>query len=210
MAIYDLTHALHNQTPVYPGELPPEIRNIGDLESKGYCEKWLSLSSHTGTHMDAPAHMLAAGKTLDQFPVSQFSGNAQLVYIPPGTGLIEIPQIERFSAEISDSDFILFVTGWSRFWAAEHYFRNFPVMSEKTAGWLTTFSLKGIGVDAISVDPTESDTWPVHKILFSSGIVIIENLVFPENFKSEKAVFHCFPLKIEGADGSPVRAVLEI
>jgi arylformamidase len=210
MTLFDLTHPVCNQTPVYPGELSPDIRNITDLENRGYREKWLSMGSHTGTHLDAPAHMLTDGKTLDQFPVSHFSGKAVFIPVQPGTGLIEVSHLKPYSDRITDADYVLLHTGWSRFWGTGQYFRDFPVLSDKAAGWLATFSLKGIGVDTISVDAVESDCWPVHKILFNAGMVIVENLTFSEIGNYEKAVIHCFPLKIEGADGSPVRAVLEM
>lgn len=208
MAVYDLTHPMDSKMPVYPGKNQPFIGQAADLENDGYRELRIEMDGHTGTHMDAPAHMLANGKTLDKYPVSHFAGTATVIHIPERTRLIGIPVLLPFENKIADSDYVLLVTGWSRFWGEEVYFSNFPVLTEDAARWLVSLRLKGIGVDAISVDPVESEEWPVHHVLFNSGCVIVENLIFPPDFKLETAVFHCFPLSIANADGSPVRAVV--
>jgi kynurenine formamidase len=67
--------------------------------------------------------------------------------------------------------------------------------------------MKGIGLDAISVDPLESDTWPVHHVLLGAGLVIVENLLFPPGMKEGRYFFCALPLYVSGADGSPVRAI---
>ena len=72
MAIIDLTYPIATGMPVYPGSPSPEIHSIARFEADGFREKHLVLGSHTGTHMDAPYHMLQRGKPLDQFPASHF------------------------------------------------------------------------------------------------------------------------------------------
>jgi arylformamidase len=210
MILIDLTHPIDNMIPVFPGEPGPKIKDIANHETHGYRVKWLELGSHTGTHIDAPAHLIADGKTLDQFPVSRFSGTATVISIPPVTGCIEIPFLKRFREKIRESEFVLFATGWSKFWGSDHYFRDFPVLSADAALWLAEFPLKGIGMDTISADPVDSDTLQIHHILLNAGFLIIENLCFPQGFHAGKAVFHGFPLRITDADGSPVRAVLSL
>ncbi len=208
MAVYDLTHPMDNKMPVYPGKCQPFIGPSANLENDGYRELRIEMDGHTGTHIDAPAHMLSDGKTLDQYPVSHFTGTAAVIHIPEGTRLIGTLVLKPFEDKIADSDYVLLVTGWSRFWGEEAYFRNFPVLTEDAAVWLVSHHLKGIGIDAISVDSVDSEEWPVHHVLFNAGCVIVENLTFPPDFELETAVFHCFPLNIANADGSPVRAVV--
>jgi arylformamidase len=210
MTLTDLTHPIDNKIPVFPGEPGPNIRKIANHETHGYRVKWLEMGSHTGTHMDAPAHMIPDGKTLDQFPVSHFTGTASIIPIPRRTRLIEIPFLTRFQEKIKESEFVLFVTGWSKYWGTDHYFHDFPVLTVDAARWLAGHPLKGIGIDTISVDPVNSVSLQIHHIILNAGLVIIENLHFQERSLPDKAVFYCFPLRIADADGSPVRAVLSV
>lgn len=210
MDIIDLSHIMNPDMPVYPGKGQPVIQPAARIETDGYREMSLHLDGHTGTHMDSPAHMLVNGKMLNDFPVSQFSGKAAVIPIPETVSKIDLKFLAPFEPEIRDASFVLFNTGWSKYWGSDHYFRDFPVLTEEAAKWLVTFRLKGIGLDAISVDPVESATYAIHHILFRHDMVIVENLVFPENFSSREGIFHGFPLSFRDGDGSPVRAVLEI
>ncbi len=98
-------------------------------------------------------------------------------------------------------------TGWSQFWGTEDYFGNFPVLHPDAATYLSAFNLKGIGSDTISFDPVDSVELPVHHILLSAGIILIENLVNLNKLPQHDFTFSCFPLNIKNGDGSPVRAV---
>lgn len=210
MEIFDLTHIMHSEMPVYPGKGQPLIETAASIEKDGYREMRLELDGHTGTHMDAPAHMLSNGKMLNDFPISKFTGKAVIIPVDNSIPIIEIANLQEYTSEIRQADFVLFRTGWSKYWGTDDYLRGFPVLSEQAAKWLTTFQLKGIGLDAISVDPVESTTFEVHHILFQSDMVIVENLVFHENLRNRLGHFHCFPLNYKNADGSPVRAVITI
>ncbi len=209
MAIYDLSHPLHSAMPVYPSKGQPVITPAATIETDGYREMRLELDGHTGTHIDAPAHMLANGKMLTDFPVSKFKGKAFIISMKSKKDCIGISDLKGFEKGIGSSDFVLFRTSWSIYWGYKEYLKGFPVLSQDAAKWLTTFNLKGIGVDAISVDPVETTDWPVHFILFRSEMVIVENLIFPENLENSSGMFYCFPLKYNNSDGSPVRAVFE-
>ena len=162
--------------------------------------------SHTGTHMDAPGHILAGAKTLDSFEVGHFVGLAHLVDVSACTdGRIGVEVIEANAAAICGKAFVIFRSAWSRFWGKDAYFRGFPVLTEEAALRLCDFSLHGIGLDMISVDRVGDDAFPVHKILFRRGLVVVENLAgleaLPPTF-----IFSCMPLRMPSSDGSPVRA----
>lgn len=210
MALYDLTHLMHSDMPVYPGKQQPLIAPAATIETDGYREMRLELDGHTGTHIDAPAHMLPNGKMLTDYPVSKFTGKAFILLVEEGKEYIEITDLKTYEKEIVSSDFVLFHTGWGRFWGTNDYLKGFPVLSEDAAKWLTTFHLKGIGIDAISVDPVESSDYPVHYIFFRADMVIIENLVIPEILHEMSGRLYCFPIHFMQADGAPVRAVFEI
>ncbi|HPJ79727.1 MAG TPA: cyclase family protein [Prolixibacteraceae bacterium] len=205
--VFELTHLMHSDMPVYPGKGKPRISAAASLDTDGYRELRIELDGHTGTHMDAPAHMLQGGMTLDKYPASHFTGEALLMDIPEGTCEISLSFLQKREENMAGLDYLLFRTGWSSLWEHEEYLRNFPVLSVEAAGWLAGKSLKGIGLDAISVDPVESDTWPVHHILFGAGMVLVENLLFPPGMKEGRYFFCALPLRLLSADGSPVRAI---
>jgi len=208
MKIIDLTHAISAHMPVYPGTEPPVFTTGCSIEDNGFLEKKMTFYSHTGTHMDAPAHMLKESKTLDQLSLDHFYGKAALVDVSANRNpIIDIEDLAFCEEMLRQNEFLLIHTGWSRHWGADAYFSRYPVLSMEAAEWLSQFNLKGIGVDAISVDETNSKSFPVHNILLKNDTVIIENLKNLNLIPVIPFIFSCFPLKFEEADGSPVRAV---
>lgn len=208
MKFYDLSHQLNNQSPVYPGIQPPEFIPAADIETHGYRETHFRFHSHLGTHIDAPAHMIESGNTLDQLPIDSFCGNAIIIKTEPEK-LISVEVLKGSEKEIENAEFVLFQTGWSKFWGSPDYFGNFPVLTPDALEYLLRFNLKGIGFDYISADPIDSKEYLNHYAILGKNLIIIENLVFPEGFSENAGEFSCFPLPYENADGSPVRAVLK-
>lgn len=194
--------------PVYPGTEPPVITDATTIEREGFAEKLISFFSHTGTHIDAPGHILQGRFTLDQFSTDKFVGNGLVIDVTKNeTRIIEKESIEKYSAEIAASDFILFNTGWDRRWGRDSYFNDFPTLSGDSAKWLCNFQIKGIGFDCISADPVDVTHLPNHKILLNNDFIIIENLCNLHKLIGCPFTFFCLPLKIADSDGSPVRAV---
>ena len=204
--VLDLTHRITEGMPVYPGCIPPTIQQANTVEEAGYAEKFISIYTHTGTHIDAPAHMLADGKTLDQLGAGHFVGKAYVVDVS-GLPTIEKAFLEAQEGSIHGCDFVLFHTGWARHWGKQRYFENFPVLSLEATRWLSERGLKGIGFDAISVDPVGSTDFQNHLVLFRAGMISIENLKSLDALIGKRFLFSCLPLSIEAADGSLVRAV---
>ena len=208
MKIIDLTHTISAHMPVYPGTEPPVLTTGCSIEDNGFLEKKITLYSHTGTHMDAPAHMIKASKTLDQLSIDHFYGKAALVDVSDSRGpIIDIEDLASHEEILTQNEFLLINTGWSHRWGTSEYFSGYPVLSMEAAKWLSRLKLKGIGVDTISVDETNSNTFPIHNILLKNDTVIIENLKNLDLIPDIAFIFSCFPLKFEEADGSPVRAV---
>ncbi len=205
--LIDCTHIIKTNMPVFPGTDGPILDPVCTMEEMGFREKKWTMYSHTGTHMDAPAHMLAEGKTLDQLPIESFMGRGFVLDVRE-CAETEIPLSRVQSVEnlLPDIDFLLIQTGWEAYWGKDEYFQDFPALSEEAAEYLMRFELKGIGVDAISIDLMESKTFPIHGILMKSGLVILENL---KNLSLLEGVFEfqALPLNVEDADGSPVRAI---
>ena len=205
--IIDLTHTLHKDIIVFPGTPQPRFQQIASIPFDGFNEKLISFASHTGTHMDAPNHILADTKTLDIINPEQFLGKARVIDSTSST-TIDTKLIENYIKLIDNSDFVLFYTGWEKLWGSEEYLKNFPTLTEEAANRLAKLNLKGIGLDTISVDPVDSQELPIHKILLSSGLLIIENLTNLSQLPRDRTVdFIALPLKIKEADGSPIRAI---
>ncbi len=122
---------------------------------------------------------------------------------------ITLKHIERYMEEISQVEFILFFTGWDEYWNTDKYFEGFPTLSKSAANKLSKMeNLKGIGIDAISFEPIDSEYLPIHKILLArNDIILIENLTNLKSVLGRKFEIYIFPLKFINSDGSPVRAV---
>lgn len=208
MKIIDLTQLIHPLMPIFPETDPPKFESANTLEKNGFIEKRITMFSHTGTHMDAPYHMLPNGLPLDKFPVQQFIGHAAVLDLTTiNTCTISLDYIKQFYDQIVSAEYLLINTGWSRFWDNEKYFNNFPVLSVAAASWLAEFNLKGIGIDTISFDDINDYKFSVHHIFLTKGMVLIENLTNLAAIPDQPFIFSCLPLKINNADGSPVRAV---
>lgn len=208
MAIIDLSHFLEADMPLYPGTELPVFEERASIEMDGYREKKIALCSHTGTHMDAPAHIVAGAKTLDQLPVETFCGDAFLLNCTrAGKAGVDLQELLPHADAIREHAFIVLHTGWSRYWGNDHYFSGYPVLTPDAARWLAHMDLKGVGMDTISADPADAVDLPVHNILLGAGVVLVENLTNLEAVPAPSFLFAGFPLKIRDADGSPVRAV---
>jgi kynurenine formamidase len=202
--IVDLSHFIDNDMPVYPGDLVPSIKNMASIENEGYQENELTLSTHTGTHIDAPAHIIPGGYTLDAFPPGKFFGEGLVLDCRKMKKITTDTIILSLSSHAPD--FVLFYTGWDIYWGTDVYYGKIPVLDLDAAKYLSDLSLKGVGIDAPSFDPVGSESLGNHKTLLNNNIVLIENLTGLGYLLEKKFIFSCFPLKIKSADGSPVRA----
>jgi len=207
MKVTDLTHTIYSEMPVYPGTEQPILQKANTLEKDGFKEAKITMYSHTGTHIDAPAHMLREGLHLDDFEIDQFIGKAMILdFSKIKTPYLKLDQLRCYEEKIKSVDFIILKTGWSTYWGKHQYYENFPSLTEEAACWLSGFKLKGIGIDAISVDNMNTDTFAVHKLFLNKNILIIENLTNLESIDNENFIISIMPLKTQNADGSPVRA----
>lgn len=194
--IHDLSIPLSNQTPVYPGDPPLQVKPAGVLAADGFQDHTITMGTHNGTHLDAPAHMIEGGATLGAVPLETFVGRGRLV--------------EGFSVDalqaagIGKGDIVLFQTGMGDRLYDEAYFTDYPAMDMVVADWLVATGVKMIGVDAGSVD--NLDDFPIHKRLLGAGVIIIENLTGLEGLANKDFEVYALPLKFD-LDGSPARVI---
>jgi len=210
MRVVDLTHFIEEDMPVFPGTKPPTLRPASTYEKDGYRETLVTMYTHTGTHMDPPAHLFPGRSTLDQLPADQFIGMALVVdctALKEGEP-ITLDLIRRYGEDADRADFLLFRLGWDTRWGDMSYFGDFPCLDDEVLDYILQGSYKGIGFDVISVDPISDDNLTRHKKLFrEKDIVNIENLCHLDECGPGLFHFSCFPLKLRDCDGSPVRAV---
>jgi len=208
MKTIDLTHTIDENMSIFPGTKPPILNRKYTMEEHGFRETEITMLSHTGTHIDAPAHMLMNGSTLDELDIGQFIGKAMVLdFSTLSNKIIELKDIVSYEEQIKEVDFIIIKSGWDKYWGSKAYYKHFPALSDEAAKWIADFDLKGIGIDAISIDAMDSETFNVHKILLNRGMIIIENLTNLSNIEKEFFILSVLPLKNKSADGSPVRAI---
>ena len=210
MRVIDLTHTIREGMPVYPGTEPPRLTPACGYERDGFRETLLQLYSHTGTHVDPPAHLFAEGTTLDRLPPEQFIGRALVIDcrdLAAGEG-ITAKRISRRGELAERADFLLFNLGWDRYWGTEAYYGDYPCLDEGALEYILRGDYKGIGFDVIGLDPISDTELTRHRRLFSGrDMVNIENLTNLEQCGDGLFWFGCFPLKVADSDGAPAGAL---
>jgi arylformamidase len=202
--IYDISLPITDDLPVWPGDVPVAVRGTepGALPRVSR----VTLSCHAGTHVDAPAHFLAGGATMDQMPLEVLIGPAWVAHLP-GPGPITAARLA--AADIPDGPIrLLLRTDNSDPRATQRGFdRAYIAMTADAADWLLRRGLRLIGVDGPSVELFDAIGFPVHHALLGAGLVIVENLALA-GVPAGAYRFICLPLRIAGVEGAPARAVL--
>jgi arylformamidase len=188
----------------YPGDPTLEqtqIRAIkrGDAANLTH----LSLGAHTGTHVDAPAHFIDGAPTLEQVPLDRMVGPAQVLDV---RGRAAVDAAALGGHDIT-ADILLFRTDNSERWAKSGFQKDFVYLTRDAAELLVGRGVKTIGWDYLSIEQFGSQTFEVHKLLLGRGILIIEGLDL-RGIEPGPYQLACLPLKLEGVDGAPARAVL--
>lgn len=208
--LIDLSHPLEHGQLNFAWDPKISVMPHNTVTSIGYNITQVSLSTHQGTHLDAPFHFYDDGKTVDQMRLDQFYGPATLVDLAPGGHLqAKTPlTVERFAphaAKFQPGAKIIYRTGWSRNFNTPVFFSDFPTLTLDAARWIAERRIGLLGMDT----PTPSTDWmECHHLLLKQGveIVIVEGLTNLEKLP-EKFTFIGFPLNFKGRDGAPIRAV---
>ena len=151
MRVLDLTHTIAENMPVYPGTETPIFAGANTYEKDGFKETKLTMYTHTGTHMDPPAHLFAGRTTLDAFPASQFIGKALVIEcsdLNEGKA-ITLERILQYGKDAENADFLLFHLGWDKRWGTDAYFGDYPCLDDAAMDYIIAGDYKGIGFDVI-------------------------------------------------------------
>ena len=213
--VVDLSHPLDDATPVYPGDPPVRLTPARRLERDGYRVLHVHLGSHSGTHLDAPSHVVEDGATVDGLALDLLVVPAVLVDLRD-LGPREPVGWERLAAYARPGRAVLLHTGWSRHWGTPAYAEH-PYLSADAAQRLADAGVRTVGIDApsidatsinpTSIDPTGGDGLAAHRALLGAGGVVVENLTGLAAVDHPAPVLSVLPLALRGGDGSPVRAV---
>ncbi len=202
----DISVTLSDGMIIWPGDPPVHIDRVQDLEKgDGHSLSNLSMGSHSGTHIDAPAHFLKGGTTIDRAPLDVLIGTARVIEI---TDAESIKPAELRRHRIRKGDRILFKTRNSATWhAVKHFVEDYVCITAEGAKYLAERGVSVVGVDYLSVGGYHRDCTEVHTILLGAGVWLIEGLDLSDA-RAGRYDLVCLPLKIKDGDGAPARAVV--
>lgn len=205
--IYDISLPISASLVLWPQDPPVQMTYCSHLDrGDDATVSQLSLSAHTGTHIDAPLHYVQGGPGADEIALDVLVGPALVVHAP---------QADALSAKVLESleippgtERLLFRTRNSELWArGERGFdESYVALTEGSAHWLVARGIRLVGVDYLSVAPFP-DQGPVHRILLGGGTIPVEGLDL-SRVPPGWYLLVCLPLKIVAGDGAPARAIL--
>jgi len=202
--IHDVTVPLTPGMPTYPGDPPFELEAIRSLAEDRYRLSRLVLSTHAGTHVDAPAHFLDGGATVDQLPLEILLGKARVVEL---SSRERVERADMEALDLRDDLRVLLKTRMSGQMLRTAYQEDHLYVTVDAAHYLAQAGIKLVGFDYLSIDRAGSADFPAHHALLGKGVVVVEGLDLSEVEPGEYDMT-CLPLRVAGADGAPARVVL--
>jgi kynurenine formamidase len=205
--IVDLTADIYNGVSTMPMDPKCSVTEHCNLDTLGYNLSRLTLSTHQGTHMDAPFHFFKDGKTIDKIDLSRCIVSAFRVDVTykKEKESITIEDLLKYEVQIDKGLSPILYTGWENRLSQKEYFSDFPYISIELAEWFVKKKIKLLGLDFPC--PNVTDWKLIHEILLSNSVIIVEGLVNLKELGNDEFTFYTLPLKIKGRDGSPVRAI---
>ncbi len=198
MTIIDITRSLAGDSLVYPGDTSPKF---SQRDAGLYLISELRMSSHSGTHIDAPVHYLKTGATVDELPLVHLIGPCRVLDVSGAGPLIDAADLE---GRIEGCNRILLRTGFSQCSAFQE---DYPSLTLEAAHYLTAQGILCVGIDSFSIERFDCDG-SVHRELLGSGCLIIELLDLSRVPEGDYTLV-ALPLKLSGMDGAPARVVLK-
>ncbi len=214
--IYDISQPVFGNCPQYPdvNPRPVEVRSFYMQGVQGVNKEIVEMSTHSGTHCDAPLHFFDGGKAIDEIPLEAYIGWATILDLrgkEPGSA-ISRADVEPFAASIAAGDIVLLNTGWGHKRAnTKEFLTQYVYLGGDAAELLVERDVKGVGIDAVSLggynDPSKAD--PPHRAMLGNGKFIVEELYFPDEVMDDvKRMFVAAPVKLQGCGGAWTRAAL--
>jgi len=204
----DISVVIEPGMPVWPGDDPVELFRKQKIEDgKNANVSFLSLSVHTGTHIDAPYHFLQDGNTVDTVPMELLVGECQVVKISDDIRWINAQVLDKAGIQKGITR-VLFKTSNSGYWARneKEFKKDFVAITEDGAKWIVDHGIKTVGIDYLSIAPF-GNSRPTHRTLLEAKTLVIEGVNLSD---IEPGIWklYCLPLKLKNSDGAPARVVL--
>lgn len=203
MKIYDISMMISPNMQVYKNkeEKKPHFINRANHESSHVHETSITIDLHTGTHIDAPLHMIKGGKTTEVYDLSTFYSKCKVFDFSHKQDAITLEDLKV--KEINEDDFILLKTRNS---SSEEFIYDFIYLDKDAAKYLQEKKVKGVGIDGLGIERNQPN-YETHKTLLGNNIMIVEGLRLKE-IKEGEYTLVILPLKIENVEASPARAIL--
>jgi len=192
--------------PIFPGDVPFALEPVLRIGNGQICNlSKLTLGTHTGTHLDAPWHFDDGGQRIHELDLQRLIGRAYVADLR-GHGVITAESLDQSGVPGSCTRLLL-KTDNEHLWSEAGFRKDFVYLTGDAADWILNRSIDLIGIDYLSVEEFGAPEPIVHWKLCGAGVIIVEGLDLNEVPPGEYELI-CLPLKIEGGDGSPVRAIL--
>lgn len=214
--IIDLSLMFYSGMQTYHRKYHPKFKRIKSANHKTYKREvsTIQIGSHLGTHIDAPRHFIKNGKTIDQFDISHFCGDAILVDFSgkPKKTSITVNDFKKKVKNFSEK-IVIFRFDWTdKYYGKNNFFYDHPYLDSELCKWLVKKGIKLVGFDSPQPDnPKNSFTkyrdGENHKIFLSNDVLIIEYLTNLKKIRGNKFYFVGAPLNIQHSDGSPARCI---
>ena len=202
MKIYDLSPEISESMAVYKNRLEkrPRITSTRTIK-EGANESKLDIYVHTGSHVDAPYHVLSNGKTIEKISLEKFMGKCVVLDFTKVKDSITKNHLKN--KNIQKNEIVLLKTKNN---PDKTFNPNFTYLEKSGAEYLASKKIKVVGIDNLGIERSQPNH-ETHKILLGKNIPIFEGLDLSK-VKEGRYYFHGLPLKIRKGDGSPVRAIL--
>lgn len=194
---------------VFPGSPPPYFIKWSKLDIQGYDSEVMFMSTHTGTHVDAPSHFKPDLASIDRISVDRLVCSAVLIRTEKHAGQLIEPQ-DLGNQKIMQGDAIVIATGWEKHAASRNYMTENPGLSKEAARYLAKKKVNAVAIDCPSIDSGTDSRFTAHNLLLQNNILVVENLCNLDRIasrSSNKFTLIISPLKLGGATGSPARVL---
>ncbi len=217
MRVIDLTMRITPSIRVYPGSPQPSFIPWSKFDRHGYDSEAMFMSTHTGTHVDAPNHFKPGLASIDMISSDRLVCNAVIIRVEKSANQL-IEEKDLGNHQIRAGDAVVIATGWEKRSGSKNYMSENPGLSEQAARYLARKRVNAVAIDCPSIDSGADSRFIAHNILLSCNILIVENLCNLTRVRSSRRrtkssqssttfTLIISPLKLGGATGSPARVL---
>lgn len=205
----DLTHRIEEDMVVFPGDPPPEIKEIMTLGQDMCTVQSIRFNNHMGTHLDAQSHFIEGGMTVDKIPLESLIGTAVILdFTHKGKNdLITKEDLQAHKYRILPGSRVLIKTGWDVNFTSAAFYEDFPCLTREAAELLASFEIRLLGMDTPSPSPLDDPGQAIHKTLLAAGIVILESVKNLTAIDRNQCQIIVLPPLIKDFSGAPCRVV---